>query len=316
MSPSFQSQSTPATAEANAQAKLSALASELWALTKPRLSLLAVITAVVGYLAGTPSAAFAPFLWMLLGTSLAAGACGALNQWLERELDARMARTRTRPLPSGAVSPEVALVFGLLLGLSGVLLVGWGTNLLAAGLTAATIASYLLIYTPLKTRTPWATLVGAFPGALPPLIGWAAANNALGALGWTLFGILFAWQVPHFLAIAWNHRKDYAKASMPMASVTDPSGRSCAVLSLGFTVLLVGISLVPVILRQASWLIYAPAALYGGWVFLRPAWAFFKADTTQRDKPAKRLFLASIAYLPLVLFALVTDRWLAPLILS
>ncbi len=302
--------------DAPASVRSRAVASELWALTKPRLSLLAVITAVVGYLAGTPTSAFTPFLWMLLGTSLAAGACGALNQWMERELDARMARTRARPLPAGTVSPDVALALGLVLGVAGVLLVGWGTNYLAAGLTAATIASYLLVYTPLKTRTPWATLVGAVPGALPPLIGWAAANNALGALGWTLFGILFAWQIPHFLAIAWNHRKDYAKAGMPMASVTDPSGRSCALLSLGFTVLLVAISLAPLFQGQASWLIYAPAAVYGGYLFLRPAWAFYRAGTTERDKPAKRLFLASIAYLPLVLFALVADRWLAPLILG
>ncbi|MGF1483281.1 MAG: heme o synthase [Opitutales bacterium] len=293
-----------------------AIASELWTLTKPRLSLLAVITAVVGYFAGDPTSALAPFFWMLLGTSLAAGSCGALNQYLEREADSRMARTRTRPLPSGTLAPEVALVFGLVLGMCGVAMVAWGTNPLAAALTAATILSYLLVYTPLKPLTPWATLVGAVPGALPPLIGWAAANNTLGALGWILFGILFAWQIPHFLAIAWNHRKDYAKAGMPMASVTDPSGQSCAVLSLVFTGLLALISLLPPILGQASWFIYAPAAAYGAWIFLKPAWSFFRARTDNRDQPARRLFLASIAYLPLVLFALVADRWLMPWILA
>ena len=282
---------------------------EYWELTKPRLSFLSVITAVVGYLVARPEPHFAVLACLIIGTTCAAFGAGVLNQWIEREIDTRMARTRGRPLPSGAVSPAAALVFGLALASFGPLVLWSGVNALAALLALATLASYLLIYTPLKRHTPWCTIIGSIPGALPPLIGSAAANGDIKPLGWILFGVLFAWQIPHFFALAWTYRRDYAQAGMPMSTVVDPTGRRAARDSLLFTVALVVCSLLPVALGLAS-LVYGVVALgIGGW-FLQRAWRFARADETTRDQPARRLFLASLAYLPLTLAALVADRLL------
>lgn len=276
-------------------------------LTKPRLSLLSVITALVGYLAALPERHLGVLVGLLAGTSLAAAGAAALNMWQERELDARMARTRERPLPAGRLQPGEVLAFGLALCLLGDLLLWFAVHPLSALLALATQVTYLLAYTPLKTRSPWCTHLGALPGALPPLIGWAAAEGSLGTLGWVLFGILFAWQIPHFMAIAWMHRKDYAEAGMPMLTVTEPTGRAAAWHSLLFTLALVVVSLVPVILGQSGWVYGAAALLLGGW-FLWKAILFCRADA--REATAKPLFLASIAYLPALLAVLVIDRWL------
>jgi heme o synthase len=294
---------------AQAAPRLRALYGEYWELTKPRLSFLSVITAVVGYLSARPERHLGVLLCLLIGTTSAAFGAGALNQWLEREVDTRMARTRGRPLPSGAVSPGAALLFGLALASFGPLLLWWGVNALAAWLALATLASYLLVYTPLKRHTPWCTLVGSIPGALPPLIGSAAANGTIKPLGWILFGVLFAWQIPHFLSLAWTYRRDYAAARLPMSTVVDPTGRQAARASLLFTAALVLCSLLPVALGLAG-LAYGLVALALGAWFLGHAWRFARADAASRDLPARRLFLASLAYLPLILAALVVERLL------
>ncbi len=280
---------------------------DFYELTKPRLSFLSVVTAVVGYLAAAPARDLPVLLSLLAGTLLAAGGAAALNQWLEREADARMARTRDRPVAAGRVAPAHALLFGLVLGVTGSLLVYFGTTPLAGSLTAATVASYVLLYTPLKRLTTWNTLIGAVPGALPPLIGWAAAEGAIGALGWLLFAFLFLWQLPHFLAIAWTYRKDYAAAGFVMLSVGDATGRRVAVHALVYTALLFATSLLPVVLGFAS-VFYGAVALAGGIYLARPALAFLRES--RRDVPARKLFLASVFYLPAVLIPLVLDLWL------
>ena len=281
---------------------------EFFELTKPRLSLLSVITAMVGYAAssghagkgwGVPAALF-------LGTSLAAGACGVLNQYMEREHDAAMARTRSRPIPSGAVSPGAALAFGLLLAVAGLGVLFAGTNARATLLAAATIASYLLAYTPLKRHTRWCTVVGSLPGALPPLIGCAAAlDGSIDAMGWSLFGLLFAWQIPHFMALAWTYRKDYAEGRFVVSTVVDPSGKDAAWQSLVFTVLMIACSLAPACLGQTTTWCYPFVAGACGAYFLKRAVDFM--SPAKRDVVAKKLFLASIAYLPAVLIALLVD---------
>ena len=282
---------------------------EYWELTKPRLSFLSVLTAIVGYLVAHPERNFVVLTCLLLGTTSAAFGAGVLNQWLERELDGRMARTRGRPLPSGAIAPGAALAFGLALSFFGPAILYWGVNTLAAALAVATLVSYLFVYTPLKRHTPWCTLVGSIPGALPPLIGAAAAADTIKPLGWILFGILFTWQIPHFFALAWTYRRDYANARLPKSTVVDPTGRRAARDSLLFTIALVLCSLLPVALHLATPVYGVVAALAGAW-FLRCAWAFARASGTERDAPARRLFLASIAYLPLTLAVLVADRLL------
>lgn len=282
---------------------------DYWELTKPRLSLLSVITALVGYMAAHPARDASVFIALLVGTSLAAGAAGALNQWLEREVDRRMARTQDRPLPSEAVSPQAALIFGLTLGIAGSTLVWLGANPLAGALTVATLVSYLFVYTPLKRVTAWNTLIGAIPGALPPLIGWAAAQGQIAPLGWILFGILFCWQIPHFMAIAWLYRDDYAQGGFVMSTVNDPSGQDAARQSLVHCVILLAISLLPSILGYTS-LAYGAAALACGLVYLMAGFKFWRAADELRTQASRKLFLASIAYLPLLLGALVVDRWL------
>ena len=282
---------------------------EYWELTKPRLSMLSVLTAVVGYLAAKPEPHFGIIACLLAGTTSAAFGAGVLNQWLEREIDARMARTRGRPLPSGAVSPTAALLFGLALSSFGPLVLWLGVNTLSALLALATLASYLLVYTPLKRRTPWCTIVGSVPGALPPLIGSAAASGSITPLGWILFGVLVAWQIPHFLALAWTYRCDYAQGGLPMSTVVDPTGRRAARVCLLFTAALLVCSVLPVAMGLSGVLYGLVALGIGGW-FLRRAWNFSHATPAARDLPARRLFLASLAYLPLTLAALVVDRLL------
>ncbi len=280
---------------------------DYWELTKPRLSMLSVITAIVGYLAALPTRDPGVLTTLIFGTSLAAGGAAALNQWMERVADAKMVRTRGRPLPAGLVTPEAALVFGLVLCLSGDLLLYVGVNGLAALLAVITQVAYLLAYTPLKKLTPWCTEVGAIPGALPPLIGWAAAESGISTLGWILFAILLFWQIPHFMALAWTFRKDYAQAGFPMGSVIDPSGRRIARQSFLFTSLLFACSLLPAFLGFTTVFYTCLATVLGLW-FLFAATRFLLA--IDRGKAARRLFLASIAYLPILLGGLVLDRLL------
>ncbi|MBI5380812.1 MAG: protoheme IX farnesyltransferase [Opitutae bacterium] len=277
-------------------------------LTKPRLSLLSVLTALVGYLVARPYWDWSRTLFFLLGTAACAGGVAALNQWMEADLDARMRRTQDRPIPRGVIAPGSAFVFGWGLCLGGLAMLFTRVNGLSALLALATVIAYLAIYTPAKRWSRWSTEIGAVSGALPPLLGWAAAGRTNPDLGWTLFAVLYAWQMPHFFSLAWTYRKDYAAADFPMLSVVDPSGRRLAYRACAWTVLLVGASLAPVALGYATWFYGALAILLGGWM-LRPALSILRPS--ERDRAARRLFFASIAYLPLVLTVLVLDRvWL------
>jgi heme o synthase len=286
---------------------LRARVDDYYELTKPRLSFLSVVTAIVGYLSADPTRDFGVLFSLLLGTSFAAGGAAVLNQWLEHEADAKMVRTQNRAIAAGRIAPIHAFIYGFSLSLLGCLLLCFGTNLLAGTLAAATIASYVLLYTPLKRLTTWNTLIGAIPGALPPLIGWAAAEGRISTLGWLLFAILFLWQMPHFFAIAWTHRKDYAQGGFVMLSNADANGRKVAIQALVFCLALVISTLIPVLLGYASWF-YGSVAIIAGIYILRPAIAFL--NERQRDIAARKLFFASIFYLPALLVPLVLDLWL------
>ena len=280
---------------------------DFYELTKPRLSFLSVVTAIIGYLSANPSRDFGVLISLLAGTSLAAGGSAVLNQWLEHDADGKMVRTRERAIPAGRIQPFHALVYGLSLSILGCFILLLGTNFLASTLTATTIATYVFLYTPLKRVTTWNTIIGAIPGALPPLIGWAAAAGQISLLGWILFTILFLWQMPHFFAIAWTYRKDYAQGGFVMLSNADATGRKVALQSFVFCLALVVSSLLPVLIGEASW-IYGIIAIAAGIYILRPAINFLNAR--QRDMAARKLFFASIFYLPTLLLPLVLDLWL------
>lgn len=292
---------------ANEEEKSQSLLLDLWELTRPRLSMLSVITAIVGYLAAQPQRDLSLLASLILGTSLAAGGAAALNQWLERDADARMVRTRDRPIPSGTVSSGLAIAYGLALCIGGDLLLFIGVNGLAAFLALLTQLSYLLAYTPLKKHSPLSTELGTIPGAIPPLIGWAAAEGSISLLGWLLFAIMICWQIPHFMAIAWTHRHDYAKAGFLMSTVVEPSGRLSAFKSLVFTIGLLVTSLLPTYFGYTT-IYYALVAVAAGLWMLHRALRFCRSEI--RDEAARQLFLTSIGYLPLLLSALVLDRWL------
>jgi protoheme IX farnesyltransferase len=276
-------------------------------LTKPRLSLLSVLTALVGYLSARPPSDPIKLISVIIGTSLAAGGVAALNQWLEHETDAQMKRTADRPIPTGKVATGSAFVLGALMCVASLFLLFAKAHPLAAMFTLLTIISYLGWYTPAKRWSTWSTEIGAIAGAFPPLIGWSAAERGVSALGWILFGILFFWQIPHFMAVAWTYRRDYSAVHFPMLPVRDESGRRVAAWSFVNTIALVIVSLLPVALGLATKAYGAAAAACGAWFLWRAA-LFLRAEG--RDQAARKLFLTSIAYLPLVLGALVADRML------
>lgn len=250
--------------------------------------------------------------WLLLfglsaGTALLSAGASAVNMWVERELDARMERTRTRPLPAGTLSPFAVLGFGSVLAVLGTALLVLSVNTWCAVLGAVTFATYVLIYTPLKTRTHWATHVGTLPGALPVLMGWVAARGAIEAPGVALFGVLLLWQLPHFFAINWMYREEYRSAGFRMIATADASGRRLAIESVLFTVALLLVSLAPPLLRTTSWL-YQLAALIMGGVFLYYVVRFSRERSVESARAA---MFASIVYLPAVFLALLFDRLLA-----
>jgi protoheme IX farnesyltransferase len=271
------------------------------------LSSLSVLTALVGYLAARPAHEGWKLVFAVVGTACAAGGVAALNQYMEWDTDALMRRTADRPIPSGKVATGSAFVLGWGLCAAGLAILYAEVNGLAAFFALLTMVCYLALYTPAKKRSPWATEIGALAGALPPLIGWAAAEGKISALGWILFGVLLFWQIPHFMAIAWLYRGDYAAAHFPMLSVRDQSGRRVARWSLVSAILLVAVSLLPTLLGFASVYYLAVAVVAGAWfvgravTFLRPA---------GREFAARRLFFASLAYLPVQLAMLVADRCL------
>lgn len=274
-------------------------------LTKPRLSLLSVITALVGYAAARPPFIVTECLAVVVGTCLAAGGVAALNQWMEHDTDAQMKRTADRPIPTGKVATGSAFVVGTLMCIAALGVIFVKVNGLAALFTLLTIFCYLGWYTPAKRWSRWSTEIGAIAGAFPPLIGWAAGEGRVTALGWILFGVLFFWQVPHFMAIAWTYRRDYSTVHFPMLPVRDEKGGWVSGWSFVNTLALVIVSLLPVALHLATWWYGAAAAACGVWFIWRAA-KFLPAQG--RDAAARKLFFTSIGYLPLVLGALVADR--------
>lgn len=281
--------------------------SDYWELTKPRLSLMNVITAALAYFAAGPESNYLVFGSLIAGTTLAAFGAAALNMWWEREEDAAMRRTRERPTVTGAIPPHTALRLGIGMSLLGVGILALGANLLASTLTAATVLLYVLAYTPLKKRTPWATEVGALPGALPPLIGWVAAGAGFSGLGWILFAFLFAWQIPHFMAICWTSRQDYEAGGFKMLSLVDPSGDRVARKALLWSLLMVVISFLPLGTPGLGWFFIVSTSLLGA-LALQPAFAFLSKNN--RDRNGRRLFFATIIYLPAYLTVLVVDRFI------
>ena len=274
-------------------------------LVKARLTLLVLLTTLVGFYLGWRGAMnYFLMFHTLLGTALVAGGAAALNQLLEREYDAKMRRTASRPLPSGRMLPVTVAVLGGAMSVAGLVYLAVLVNSLTSVIGAVTSISYLFIYTPLKRVTWTNTLVGAIPGALPPLMGWTAARNELGGEGWALFAILAFWQLPHFFAIAWMYRDEYAKAGFVMLPNIDPDGRRTAQQSVSNTIALIFASLLPFAMG-VSGKIYLAAALVMGAGFLFCAIRFSRQMTLLR---AKQLFFASIIYLPLLLVALVGDK--------
>jgi len=281
-------------------------AADLSELVKARLSLLTVATAMAGFALGVQEA----WSWLLLaatlvGTALSAAGAAALNQWWERDLDARMKRTRERPLPAGRMAAPDALLVGTVLAVSGVLILALFANVLAAALAALTIIFYILIYTPLKRVTSLNTIVGAVPGALPPLIGWTAARGSINAEGVTLFAILFLWQMPHFLAIAWLYRADYAQAGFKMLSENDESGAVTGRQAFIYALALLAVSLLPSVFFDYSAMYFYGALLLGaGFASMAANFAVSGGSISA----ARWLFLGSIAYLPLLLGLMVLAR--------
>ncbi len=290
-------------ARADAIASAPSRANDFLELAKPRITFLVVVTAAVGYALAPGSFDPAVFFALVVGTALVSGGASALNQYMERDADARMDRTRNRPLPAGRVTPSDARVFGLAL-------CGFGLALLAtahwvsAALGLAALASYVLVYTPLKRRTSLCTVVGAIPGALPPMMGWAAGRGTLDAGAWALFALLFLWQLPHVLAIGWIFRDDYARGGFPMLTVTDPDGSST-----GRQMVLYSAALIPVTLLAGALASAGRGYLWGavvlGAIFLGFALRFAR---TKSVSAARRLFLVSVLYLPLLLGLMVFDR--------
>jgi protoheme IX farnesyltransferase len=276
-------------------------------LTKPRLSMLSVITTLVGYFAATPPWEPAVFWYLFLGTSLCAGGVAALNQWMESDTDALMKRTADRPIPSGKVATGSAFIIGWGMSAAGLAVLFIKVESFAALFALATIVSYLAFYTPAKRWSRWSTEIGAVAGAFPPLIGWAASGARENALGWVLFGILLFWQIPHFMAIAWIYRAEYATVRFPMLPVRDAAGGKVAAWSLVNTVALVAVTAAPSFLGLTSHYYLGVTLVLGLW-FLARAVAFLRA--AEREKTARKLFYASIIWLPLQLAALVADRWI------
>ena len=275
------------------------------ALAKPRLNLLVVASTLVGYaMARGESLGLLAVLGLLLGTGLVAGGASAFNQVLERDLDALMRRTRTRPLPDQRLQPQEGLLFGAAITISGLLLIVAASNLLAAAVALATLLSYAIVYTPLKRRTSFATVIGAIPGALPPIIGWAAVEGALPIQPWILFGIMFLWQLPHFLAIAWMYRDDYARAGFPMLPVIEPDGRSTARQSVVYAAALVPLSLAPSLMKMTGEIYFAGALVLG----LGFLWLTLRFARTRSVADARRVFFGSIVYLPVLWILMIANR--------
>lgn len=292
-------------AAASERRRLLAVVSDYVALTKPRLNMLVVVTSAAGYYLGATSALDpGRMAGAVAGTALVAGGAAVLNQVYERGTDALMHRTRLRPLPDGRVAPEDARSYGLLISAVGLLLLWMTSTAAATALAVATLVIYVLVYTPMKRRSTAATLVGAIPGALPPLIGWAAANGTTSVGGLVLFAIVFLWQIPHFMAIAWLFRDDYGRAGFPMLPVIDQDGRRTAREAILYSIALVPVSLAPSFVG-ISGTVYLWLAAVLGVALLGLALGF---GAKRSDAAARALFFGSIAYLPLLWTAMILDH--------
>jgi heme o synthase len=279
--------------------------SDYWVLTKPEVNFLVVISTLAGYyVALRGHLDFFVLMNALMGTLMVASGTGTLNQYIERKSDASMRRTARRPLPAGRIRPVEALVFGILLAIGGGLLLWFEVNPLASVLALLTLTTYLLIYTPLKKRTALCTLIGAFPGAMPPLIGWAAARGSLSGDSLVLYSILFLWQFPHFLAIAWMYREDYSRAGLRMLPPKDPDGRLTSFQIIAFLLALVVVSMVPTLIGQVGKVYLFGAAVLGSYFLLHGV----RMARNRTNALARRLVLASVLYLPLVFGLMMFDK--------
>jgi protoheme IX farnesyltransferase len=275
------------------------------ALAKPRLNFLVVASALAGYaMAGGDSGRAGLVLSILVGTGLVAGGASAFNQIIERDADALMKRTRLRPLPDGRLASVEATALAAVLSIVGLVVLAIGANLLSAGVALATLLSYTVVYTPLKKRSSFATVIGAIPGALPPVIGWASARGDLSHGAWVLFGIVFLWQLPHFLAIAWIYREDYAKAGFLMLPVIEPDGRSTGRQAVVYAGALLPLTLAPTLLGMAG-NVYFIGALALTLLFVGLSVRF---AATRAIPDARRLFFGSIIYLPLLWILMIADK--------
>ena len=281
-------------------------AADFLSLTKPRLnSLVLVTTAAAYYLGGGEELSWLLLFNTMTGTALVAGGASALNQYAERETDRLMRRTKMRPLPDRRLAPPDALWFGILLSSIGVAQLSLFVNQLTALVALLTMVSYVLVYTPLKTRSSLSTIVGAVPGALPAVIGWTAATNTVSIEAWVLFAIVFMWQMPHFLAIAWMCRDDYARAGIPLLPVIQPDGRTTGSQSVLYTAALIPISLLPTVVGLSS-MYYAVGAITLAAVLMVLSLEF---AGTRTMAAARRLFLGTILYLPILWIVLLADHY-------
>ena len=274
-------------------------------LTKPRITFLVSLTAMAGFCMGSAGGIdYVKLLNMSIGIALLSSGLSTLNQYLERDLDGLMRRTQGRPLPTGKLSPTEAAMFGISLSAVATTYLAIFINPLSALLGLATFASYLFVYTPLKTKTTLSTVFGAFPGAMPPLIGWVAARGRIGVEAWILFAILFLWQFPHFLAIAWMYRDDYARAGIRMLPVVEPEGRVTGQQIITYTLLLVPVSLLPVAVGISGQIYLFGAVVLGiGFLFFSA-----KAALVRTTWQARKLLLASVLYLPALFALMVLNR--------
>ncbi|HXB75521.1 MAG TPA: heme o synthase [Candidatus Acidoferrales bacterium] len=283
-------------------------------LTKPRITWLILMSTGIGYFFGLPAAAnwwaflkgiqFLPLLHTIAGTALIASGTAALNQWYEREADRKMRRTAGRPLPSGRLSARRALAFGMVLAAAGFMELWLGVNLLSGLIGAFTLASYLFLYTPMKQRTWWSTTVGAIPGAMPPMIGYAAAAGAITRESWVLFAILFLWQFPHFYSIAWMYREDYARAGILMLPVVEPDGRSTARQIVLYGLALIPVSLIPGMLGMSGRVYLVGALLLGLWFLYSGVRVALERSLVR----ARSVLITSVIYLPLIYGLMLLDR--------
>jgi protoheme IX farnesyltransferase len=282
--------------------------SDYWALTKPEVNFLILITTGVGFYLGCGSEArplsFLGLFNTLLGTLLVASGTGTLNQYFERKFDAQMRRTSRRPLAAGRLEPSAVLAFGILLSVAGCIYLATAAGMLASLLALLTLLSYLFLYTPLKRRTPLCVLVGAFPGAMPPLIGWAAASGSVSLGGWILFAILFFWQFPHFMAIAWMYREDYGRAGILMLPVVDKKGDATFRQIVVTSTILVWVSVLPSLMGMTGLPYFFGALALGMFLLQVSLWA----NRSRTNNRAKWLMHATVAHIPILLAWMIIDK--------